>query len=216
MWLVDSLVIPASLREDERSVARPPFHRAVASGSTRDCRGAVPPRCGARRADRLRDCLRRCERPSAWRAPAAPPASLRRCDRRRSHSRVRSPPTAVRRDRPSTSTATDASPTRGSRPDRLRPVDSRDRDTADYLARDRPQPSAEPLFRAQCAHPARGDRGGSAARAPCSAGAGSSAAGPGRPLATARPASASTPVGGRSRRVAPARPRTRALRMERS
>ena len=41
----------ASLREVERPVARPPFPRTGASGGSQECRGTVPPSCGARRAD---------------------------------------------------------------------------------------------------------------------------------------------------------------------
>lgn len=231
MWLVDSLVIPASLHDVEghfvhvNEAAERASEKTNAQWLGRHFTEPLPPEVRENVAAQFRRAAERGE-PTDFETVFVdasgnlrgvrlqPPSPLRRCDRRRSHSRVRSPPTAVGRDRPSASTATDASPTRGSRPDRLRPIDSGDRGATDHLARDSPQPSAESLLRAPRAHSARGDRGGSASRAPRSAGAGSSAAGPECPLATERPASASTPVGGRSTRVAPARLRTLALRTE--
>src|SRR5207247_2496610 len=71
-----------------------PFHRAAALGGTRERRGAVPPRCGVRRADRFRDRLRRCERAYPRGTSPAPASPTRRRDRRRFHLAfdVRQPP----------------------------------------------------------------------------------------------------------------------------
>jgi PAS domain S-box-containing protein len=185
LWLVDSLMIPASLHDVDGHFVRVNEAAERASGRSnaewfgRHFTEPLPPEARKSVAAHFRRAVERGEPADFETVFIDAGGHLRGV--RAQHLPLRSNGAivgvlilafdAVRAYRPRASGATDAPPTRDPRPDRLRPIDIRDRDAAVHLARNGPQPLAEPLCGTARAHAARGDRGGSAARAACSAGA---------------------------------------------